>query len=99
MRPRLFKKIRRSLRYTATLLLAMLCVPQFAMAGGLVTVQTDEQIILATLQSAAPVTITLAIMLAGYMFLFTEVQHKIIFRILAGGFLIGGAPLIAAMFH
>ncbi|MCD9538975.1 TrbC/VirB2 family protein [Photobacterium carnosum] len=93
------KKSPRSFRYLGASLLALLGVSQSADASGLKTLQTNEQLILDTLQSAAPITITLAIIIAGYLFLFTEVQHKVIFRILVGGFLIGGAPLIAEMFH
>ncbi|KAE8175743.1 MULTISPECIES: TrbC/VirB2 family protein [Photobacterium] len=80
-------------------LLALMLGSKSAMAGGLQTVQSNIQTVTDAFVAAAPVTITLAIILVGYLILFTEVQPKYILRVAVGGFLIGGAPLIAEMFR
>lgn len=80
------------------LLLALMLGSKSAMASGLTVVKSNLQTILDLLVSVAPITVTLAIMLIGYLILFTEVQSKWIVRVAVGGFLIGGAPVIAQTF-
>lgn len=76
--------------------LALLAVePAFA-AGGLDKVDTFAENLLSVLRGVSITVVTIAIMWAGYKFLFKHADIAECGKILAGGLLIGGAAELAA---
>jgi type IV secretion system protein VirB2/type IV secretion system protein PtlA len=81
--------------------LALACLfalePAFAQAasGGLDKVNTFMESILAILRGVSIITVTLAIMWAGYKFLFQHAGLRDLMPIIGGGLLIGGASEVA----
>lgn len=69
--------------------------PALAQTGGLDKVNTFMTNVLAVLRGASVTTVTIAIMWAGYRFLFKHADLAEIGKILAGGLLIGGAAELA----
>lgn len=75
--------------------LALMAVePAFAQ-GGLDKVNTFMDNVLGVLRGASIAVVTVAIMWAGYMFLFKKADITDCGKILAGGLLIGGAAELA----
>ena len=78
----------------ATLALLM---PELAFAaGGLVKVNDFMDNIASILSGAAIITVTVAIMWAGYKFLFTQANVMEVGKIVIAGLLIGGSAEIAS---
>lgn len=76
--------------------LALLVIePAFAQ-GGLDKVNTFMDNVLGVLRGASIAVVTVAIMWAGYMFLFKKADITDCGKILAGGLLIGGAAELAS---
>jgi len=70
--------------------------PAFAQAGGGVDkVNTFMNNVLSILRGISIATVTIAIIWAGYKFLFKHADIKEVAMILAGGLLIGGAAELA----
>lgn len=69
--------------------------PALAQTGGLDKVNTFMDNVLAVLRGVSITTVTIAIMWAGYKFLFKHADIAEIGKILAGGLLIGGAAELA----
>lgn len=69
--------------------------PAFA-AGGLDKVDTFAENLLTVLRGVSITVVTIAIMWAGYKFLFKHADIAECGKILAGGLLIGGAAELAA---
>lgn len=69
--------------------------PAFAQAGGLDKVNTFMDNVLNILRGVSITTVTIAIMWAGYKFLFKHADMAEVGKILAGGLLIGGAAELA----
>jgi type IV secretion system protein VirB2/type IV secretion system protein PtlA len=80
------------------MMIAFLCLfvvePAFAQ-GGLDKVNTFAQNIQSILTGVSITVVTIAIMWAGYKFLFAHAQLGEIIKIVAGGLLIGGASALA----
>jgi type IV secretory pathway VirB2 component (pilin) len=75
---------------------ALALITQAAMAQGLDKVNVFLENIETLLHGIAITVVTIAIMWAGYKFLFKHAGAEEVGRILAGGLLIGGAAEIAA---
>lgn len=76
--------------------LLCLCVVEPAFAqGGLDKVNTFAQNIQSILTGVSITVVTIAIIWAGYKFLFAHAQLGEIIKIVAGGLLIGGASALA----
>jgi type IV secretion system protein VirB2/type IV secretion system protein PtlA len=73
----------------------MMVEPAFAV-GGLSKVNTFVQNVLSVLQGIAIAVVTVAIMWAGYKFLFKHADIAEVGKILGGGLLVGGAAELAA---
>lgn len=69
--------------------------PALAQAGGLDKVNTFMDNVLAVLRGVSITTVTIAIIWAGYKFLFKHADIAEVGKILAGGLLIGGAAELA----
>ena len=77
-------------------LITALCLTEPAYAdGGLVKVNDFMDTITSILRGASIATVTLAIMWAGYKFLFTQANPMEVGKIVIAGMLIGGAAEIA----
>lgn len=87
----------RALSYVAVAaFLTLLAVePAFAQTGGLQKVNTFMDNVLAVLRGVSVTAVTIAIMWAGYKFLFKHADIAEIGKILGGGLLIGGAAELA----
>lgn len=83
---------------SALMMIALLCLcvvePAFAQ-GGLDKVNTFAANIQSILTGVSVVVVSIAIMWAGYKFLFGHAQAAEIIKIIAGGLLIGGASALA----
>jgi type IV secretion system protein VirB2/type IV secretion system protein PtlA len=77
------------------LIALMMVEPAFAV-GGLSKVNTFVQNVLSVLQGIAIAVVTVAIMWAGYKFLFKHADIAEVGKILGGGLLVGGAAELAA---
>ncbi|EJG1885574.1 type IV secretion protein A [Vibrio parahaemolyticus] len=75
---------------------ASLMVPELAHAEGLDKVNDFMDNIAAILSGAAVITVTVAIMWAGYKFLFTNATAAEVMKIVIAGLLIGGAAEISS---
>ncbi|HET9239208.1 MAG TPA: TrbC/VirB2 family protein [Oligoflexus sp.] len=73
----------------------MMASPVFAQ-GGLQKVNTFVQNVLLVLRGISISVVTIAIMWAGYKFLFKHAEITEVGKILGGGLLIGGAAELAA---
>lgn len=73
----------------------MTAEPAFAAAGGLDKVNTFVENVLVVLRGISIGVVTIAIMWAGYKFLFKHADMAEAGKILAGGLLIGGAAELA----
>lgn len=69
--------------------------PAFAQTGGLDKVNTFMDNVLSILRGVSITVVTIAIMWAGYKFLFKHADIAECAKILAGGLLIGGAAELA----
>lgn len=69
--------------------------PAFAQGGGLGKVNTFLENVLSVLRGASIAVVTIAIIWAGYKFLFKHADIAEVGKILAGGLLIGGAAELA----
>jgi len=69
--------------------------PAFAQSGGLDKVNTFMENVLAVLRGVSLIVVTIAIMWAGYKFLFKHADMMECAKILGGGLLVGGASEIA----
>lgn len=69
--------------------------PALAQVGGLDKVNTFMDNVLAVLRGVSITTVTIAIIWAGYKFLFKHADIAEVGKILAGGLLIGGAAELA----
>ncbi|WP_234418659.1 TrbC/VirB2 family protein [Dongshaea marina] len=74
----------------------MLALPVIAHADGLDKVNTFMQNIQSILNGASIVSVTVAIMWAGYKFLFTQSDFMHVGKIVIAGLLIGGAGQFAS---
>ena len=72
-----------------------LMMPEFAHAAGLDKVNTFMENVAAILRGAAVVTVTVAVMWAGYKFLFMNATVMEVMNIVIAGLLIGGGAEIA----
>lgn len=84
-----------AIMFYALAALAFAVEPAFA-AGGLDKVNTFMDNVLAVLQGVSLVVVTIAIMWAGYKYLFKHADLAEAGKILAGGLLIGGAGELAS---
>lgn len=75
--------------------LLLLCAPEYAYAGGLDKVNKFMENIADILRGASIISVTVALMLAGYKYLFTDTNLAQIGKIALAGLLIGGAAEIA----
>lgn len=75
--------------------LAMLVEPAWAQSGGLDKINTFMDNVLSILRGVSITVVTIAVMWAGYKFLFKHADIAECGKILAGGLLIGGAAEIA----
>ena len=73
------------------MLLIMFLEPAYAAAGGLDKVNSFMDNVLSVLRGVSIVVVTIAIMWAGYKFLFRRADMMECAKILGGGLLIGGA--------
>jgi type IV secretory pathway VirB2 component (pilin) len=80
----------------AALMALTVAEPAFAQAGGLAKVNTFVENVLVVLRGISIGVVTIAIMWAGYKFLFKHADMAEAGKILAGGLLIGGAAELAA---
>lgn len=80
----------------AFLSVAVWFAPEYAHAGGLDKVNNFMDNIAGILSGAAIITVTVAIMWAGYKFLFTQANVMEVGKIVIAGLLIGGAAEIAS---
>ena len=69
--------------------------PALAQTGGLEKTNTFANNVLAILRGVSITTVTIAIMLAGYKFMFKHADLAEVGKILIGGLLIGGAAELA----
>lgn len=84
-----------------SLMAVMACLALFAVepafaAGGLDKVDTFAENVLSVLRGVSITVVTIAIMWAGYKFLFKHADAMECMKILGGGLLIGGAAELAA---
>jgi type IV secretory pathway VirB2 component (pilin) len=93
------KKHTRTHMMTACLLVAgvalMVAEPALAQTGGLQKVDDFLEQVLSILRGASVAVVTIAIIWAGYKFLFKHADIAECGKILGGGLLIGGAAEIA----
>jgi len=81
---------------TGLAVLAMLAMdPALAQSGGLEKVNSFLETVLSILRGASIAVVTIAIIWAGYKFLFKHADVGEVAKILGGGLLIGGAAEIA----
>lgn len=96
----LFAKSRDYLFFTSCMLASNLTLAQKAGggggSGGVQKVNTFLQNILAALNGASIAVVTIAIIWAGYKFLFRNADMKECLMIVGGGLLIGGAAELAS---
>lgn len=85
----------RALSYVAVAAFLTLFAVEPALAQGLDKVNTFMENVLAVLRGISITTVTIAIMWAGYKFLFKHADVAEVGKILAGGLLIGGAAELA----
>ncbi|RMP06558.1 MULTISPECIES: TrbC/VirB2 family protein [Pseudomonas syringae group] len=86
----------RTLSYVAAAVVLTLFAVEPALAqGGLQKVNTFMDNVLAVLRGISVTAVTIAIMWAGYKFLFKHADIGEIAKILGGGLLIGGASELA----
>lgn len=88
---------KRSAVMIGLLVLSVLFVaePALAQTGGLDRVNTFMDNVLSILRGVSITTVTIAIMWAGYKYLFKHADVAEVGKILAGGLLIGGAAELA----
>lgn len=77
------------------LMAVLLMMPEFAHAAGLDKVNEFMENIAGILRGASVVTVTVAVMWAGYKFLFMNATVMEVMKIVIAGLLIGGAAEIA----
>ena len=82
-------------RYLTGLFYSLLLLPCFANAGGLERVNSFMESIQDLLSGAAVISVTVAIMFAGYKFLFANANAMEAGKIVIAGLFIGGAAEIA----
>ncbi len=92
--PLIFSK--QALSTFSLFLLCFMIEPVFAQAGGLDKVNNFVESVLDVLRGISIGVVTIAIMWAGYKFLFRNADIGECAKILAGGLLIGGAAELAA---
>ena len=81
--------------FLSSLAVLMWIEPAFAQSGGLDKVNTFMENVLAVLRGVSLIVVTIAIMWAGYKFLFKHADMMECAKILGGGLLVGGASEIA----
>lgn len=89
------KTANRAMSYMAVAAFLTLFAVEPALAQGLDKVNTFMENVLAVLRGISITTVTIAIMWAGYKFLFKHADIAEIGKILGGGLLIGGAAELA----
>ncbi|WP_150137767.1 TrbC/VirB2 family protein [Candidatus Enterovibrio escicola] len=72
-----------------------LAIPEFAYAGGLNKINNFMENIANILRGASIITVTVAVMWAGYKFLFMQANVMEVGKIVIAGLLIGGAAEIS----
>ncbi|KOE79480.1 hypothetical protein ACS86_17840 [Vibrio alginolyticus] len=85
-----------TLMFMLAIVLSSLFTPDMAYAAGLDKVNDFMDNIASILSGAAIITVTVAIMWAGYKFLFTQASPMEVGKIVIGGLLIGGAAELAS---